>query len=49
MYGDPIPVKELADHVASYVHLCILKPMMVFFRNASFILYEVAATGLGRV
>lgn len=23
-YGDPIPVKELADRVASYVHLCTL-------------------------
>lgn len=24
MYGEPIPVKELADRVASYVHLCTL-------------------------
>ncbi|KAI5443541.1 Phosphoprotein associated with glycosphingolipid-enriched microdomains 1, partial [Lathyrus oleraceus] len=24
VYGDPIPVKELADRVASYVHLCTL-------------------------
>lgn len=24
VYGEPIPVKELADRVASYVHLCTL-------------------------
>ena len=24
VYGDSIPVKELADRVASYVHLCTL-------------------------
>lgn len=24
VYGEPIPIKELADRVASYVHLCTL-------------------------
>lgn len=24
VYGEPIPVKELAERVASYVHLCTL-------------------------
>lgn len=37
MYGEQIPVKELAERVASYVHLCTLYWWLRFDENSQFL------------
>lgn len=39
VYGEPIPVKELADRVASYVHLCTLYWWLRFDKIPKFFIH----------